>query len=61
MNTGSVDVMSLREDEEIMAKYVELKAAILEETRGRNGIASEDMGIVVGSYSTSYLSYYGVN
>lgn len=60
MNTGDVNQKSLSEDEEIMAKYIELKAAILEETRGKNGFFPDDSN-TVRSYSTSYLSYYGAN
>ncbi len=60
MNKLDVEHLRLLEDEDMMEKYIELKAAILEETRNRNSLLSEETGYIRESYSPSYLSYYGV-
>lgn len=61
MNRIVLDKLKPLEDDELMSKYMELKAEILEETRGRNSLYSEDSDLIRESISTSYLSYYGVS
>lgn len=61
MNSTIPEQNKLNEEDELMSKFNELKAALLEETKGGGSMFSRDSDLIQESYSCSYLSLYGGN